>query len=133
MNEDVEILLAAIGAVTCREELEALIAGLTDVVLSAACVQARRVRASALGYAVSNDNLRAAISVVHTRLVDGFTLVFKQAAEQGLLRSEFDSRALATVIAAYAFNSVLMDFDEHPPAIDEVAKVKNAFVSGVIA
>jgi len=133
MGEDVDMLLAAIGAVTCREELEALVAGLTDVVLSVARVQARRVRASALGYAVSNDDLRAAISMEHTKLIDGFTLVFKQAADKGLFRPEFDSRALATVISAYAFGLVLMDFDEHPPALDEVAKVINAFVSGAIA
>jgi AcrR family transcriptional regulator len=132
MGEDVDMLLAAIGAVTCREELEAMTAGLTDVVLSAARAQARRVRASALGYAMSNDDLREAISVEHTKLIDGFTLVFKQAADQGLFRSEFDSRALATVIAAYAFGLVLMDFDENPPALDEVAKVINAFVSGAL-
>jgi hypothetical protein len=81
---------------------------------------------------MSNDDLREAISVEHTKLIDGFTLVFKQAADQGLFRPEFDSRALATVIAAYAFGLVLMDFDENPPALDEVAKVINAFVSGAI-
>ena len=37
------------------------------------------------------------------------------------------------MISAYAFGLVLMDFDERPPAVEEVTTVINAFIGAVIA
>ena len=133
MNTDNLTALAAVENLTDVAQVRQVAHRMTQVVLSADRASARRVRATAIAYAISNEELRRAITVEHTRLIDEFTQIFDVLHGKGLLREGLEPRAIATMASAYTFGLVLADFDEQRPSDTELAAVIEAFLFGVLA
>lgn len=133
MTADNEVALAAVERIASVDEIRAVAHTMTAAILTPERAAARRVRVTALGYAIANDELHAAIAEEHTRLIDEFTAVFEAVRSKGLLRVDLDPRAIATMASAYTFGLVLTDFDNRAPQTAQLAAVIEAFLTSVLA
>lgn len=133
MNLDNEVALAAIERVETLDDLMQIVREMSRVVLTPARAEARRVRASAVGYAIASEELAASIRTKHTQLLDSFASVFEVARHKGLLKPGLEPRAVATMASAYTFGLILADFDEQAPDESQLLDVIVAFLSGVLA
>lgn len=133
MNDDIAVATEAVKAITTREQTADLIANLTRAVVSTVRAEARRVRISVLGYAVTEKELAEQITLIQTRLFDEFTTVFEIAQQRGLIRADVAPRALVTLVSAYSLGLVLTDFDRSPVTAEELVDGINALMSGVLA
>ena len=61
-----------------------------------------------------------------------FENVVDTAKLRGFIRSDLDSRAIATMVMGYSFGLVLTTFDEHAASESTLAQVISAFVEGLI-
>lgn len=132
MNDDIAVASEAVNAITTREQTVELIASLTRAVVSTVRAEARRVRISVLGYAVTDKELAEQITAIQTRLFNEFTTVFELAQQRGLIRGDVAPRALVTLVSAYSLGLVLTDFDRTPVSSEELIDGINALMSGVL-
>ena len=88
---------------------------------------------SALSYSLSDDELHAAMRSEYTVTVDRFEGVFDTGKSRGFIRSDLDSRAIATMVMSYSFGLVISDFDVHAPSDMALTSVILAFVEGLLA
>lgn len=133
MTEDNKVAIMAVSKVATADEVRLVAQKMTRVILAPERVQARRVRVTALGYAIANEELHRSISAEHTRLIDEFTAVFEAVRDKGLLKEGLDPRAIASMASAYTFGLVLTEFDEKAPKDKQLIAVIEAFLTSVIA
>lgn len=133
INDDVGEALAAVIAAISTEEFVAGVRRLTSAVLSPDRRVDRERRLNALSYSLSDDELHAAMRSEYTETVDRFEGVFDKGKSRGFIRSDLDSRAIATMVMSYSFGLVISDFDEHAPSNAALTSVIMAFVEGLLA
>ncbi|MGA0886133.1 MAG: TetR/AcrR family transcriptional regulator, partial [Ilumatobacteraceae bacterium] len=133
INDDVGEALAAVIAAISTEEFVAGVRRLTSAVLSPDRRVDRERRLNALSYSLSDDELHAAMRSEYTETVDRFEGVFDTGKSRGFIRSDLDSRAIATMVMSYSFGLVISDFDEHAPSNAALTSVIMAFVEGLLA
>ena len=133
INDDVGEALAAVIAAISTEEFVAGVRRLTSAVLSPDRRVDRERRLNALSYSLSDDELHAAMRAEYTETVDRFEGVFDTGKSRGFIRSDLDSRAIATMVMSYSFGLVISDFDEHAPSGAALTSVIMAFVEGLLA
>ncbi|MGA1436762.1 MAG: TetR/AcrR family transcriptional regulator [Ilumatobacteraceae bacterium] len=133
INDDVGEALAAVIAAISTEEFVAGVRRLTSAVLSPDRRVDRERRLNALSYSLSDDELHAAMRAEYTETVDRFEGVFDIGKSRGFIRSDLDSRAIATMVMSYSFGLVISDFDEHAPSNAALTSVIMAFVEGLLA
>ena len=133
INDEVSGALADVIAATSTEEFMSGVRRLTSAVLSPDRRTDRKKRLSALSYSLSDDELHAAMRSEYTVTVDRFKSVFDAGKSRGFIRSDLDSRAIATMVMSYSFGLVISDFDEHAPTNAALTSVIMAFVEGLLA
>ena len=132
MNTDNATALDAVATVASLDDIRKVAAAMTSTILTADRIAGRRVRAEAIGYAMANEELRAAITLEHTRLIDEFTEVFAVVASKGWLKPGLEPRAVATMASAYTFGLVLTEFDERAPKASDLQAVIETFLTSVL-
>jgi AcrR family transcriptional regulator len=132
INDDVSTALALVVNATSINEFVEGMNQLTGAVLQPERRSDRKKRLSALSYALSDDELFAAMRSEFTVTVRYFENVVDTAKLRGFIRSDLDSRAIATMVMGYSFGLVLTTFDEHAASESTLAEVISAFVEGLI-
>ena len=133
INDDVDTALAEVVEATSTEEFVAGVRRLTSAVLSPDRRVERKRRLNALSYSLSDDELHSAMCSEYTVTVNRFESVFDAGKSRGFIRSDLDSRAIATMLMSYSFGLVISDFDEHAPSDAALTAVIMAFVEGLMA
>lgn len=132
INGDLNSALALVANATSMDEFLAGMNQLSGAMLSPERRSSRKKRLSALSYALSDDELFAAMRSEFTVTVRYFENVVDTAKLRGFIRSDLDSRAIATMVMGYSFGLVLTTFDEHAASESTLAQVISAFVEGLI-
>ncbi len=133
ITDDVSDALTLVGQAISTEEFISGVGELTSALLAPERRAERQKRLSALAYALSDDELLAAVRSEFTATAGSFEHVIEIAKERGFVREDLESRAIVTMVMAYSFGLVLASFDDQPVADEALSSVISAFVDGVIA
>ena len=132
INDDVSTALAlAVRALTIEEFVSGM-NQLTAAVLDPQRREDRKKRMAALSYSLSDDELFAAMRSEYTAITGHFENVIDTAKLRGFIRSDLDSRAIATMVMSYSFGLVLATFDEQAATDESLGAVISAFVEGLV-
>lgn len=88
----------------------------------------RLSRASALGAAHGRPDLQLAISRTTSTFIGEATEIVRVGQQMGIVRSELDARAIATVLLSFTFGFVIADFDDEPASYEELAQVLESLI-----
>ena len=132
VNDDVSTALALVVNATSINEFVEGMNQLTGAVLQPERRSDRKKRLAALSYSLSDDDLFAAMRAEYTVTVGHFVNVIDTAKLRGFIRSDLDSRAIATMVMGYSFGLVLSTFDQQPASDSALAEVISAFVQGLL-
>lgn len=133
ITDDVSDALTLVSQAISTEEFISGVGELTSALLAPERRAERQKRLSALAYALSDDELLAAVRSEFTATAGSFEHVIEIAKERGFVREDLESRAIVTMVMAYSFGLVLASFDDQPVADEALSSVISAFVDGVIA
>jgi AcrR family transcriptional regulator len=120
ISEDLETMKQALPSITTEEDVRGLAHHMTTLLLGPERGLARRRRLNALGFAIQSPHAMKTTTPVHTQVVDAMTDIVHHGQEVGVVRTDLDPRAMATVILAYTFGIVMREFDENPPSDDSL-------------
>ena len=132
IHDDVSTALEVAIRAMSIEEFVSGMNQLTAAVLSPERRNDRKKRLSALSYSLSDDELFAAMRSEYTLTVGFFENVVDTAKLRGFVSSDFDSRAIATMVLGYTFGLVLTTFDEQHASDEALASVISAFIAGLL-
>lgn len=133
ISEDLEIMRQALPALQTLDDLRKLAEHMTTLLLTSERDLARRRRLNALGFAIQSPHAMATIAPVHNQVVDAMADLLAQGQANGVVRTDLEVRAMATVILGYTFGLVMKEFDENPPSNDDLFKAITKFVLAMIA
>jgi AcrR family transcriptional regulator len=132
ISEDLEIMKQALPSIKTDEDLRGLAHHMTTLLLRPERGLARRRRLNALGFAIQSPHAMETITPVHTQVVDAMADIIRHGQEGGVVRTDLDPRAMATVILAYTFGIVMREFDENPPSDDNLFAAITSFVLAML-
>lgn len=133
ISEDLTIMKKALPLIKTKDDLRGLIQQMTTLLLTPERDLARRRRLNALGFGIQSTHATATITPVHTQMVDGMTDILTTGQHIGVVRSDLNTRAMATVILAYTFGIVMKEFDETPPSDEDLFDAITNFVLTIIS
>jgi AcrR family transcriptional regulator len=94
--------------------------------------EVRMSRASALGAAHGRPDLQEVLSEKTAELVDRAAEVLSLGQAQGVIRSDVDSRAAASVILGLSWGLCVVDFDMRRAQHDDVSKVITVMIDSLL-
>ena len=132
VRDDMNLLELAVGSTHTAADMRFLVSTLTTVLLSPDRVEARRRRLSAVGFAIQSEIAFEVMSEAHSAMIDAFERLVSEGQRLGVLRPEVDARATASVLSAYAFGLVLLDFDRDRPSDDALRTTIDVLLGGLL-
>lgn len=131
---DLSAVEAGVAAATSPDHFLDLLGSFTAQAVAEASVEGARMRRVALlGSAFGRPDLLAYYGEIQRDLTDRYERTARAAQENGLLRSDLDTRAIAVFAQAYALGFVLADIDPDGPDAEAVTEVILAAWSGLVA
>lgn len=133
ISEDLAIMKNALPFIKSKDDLRGLAEKMTQLLLTPERDLARRRRLNALGFAIQSPHAMETIAPVHTQVVDAMADILAAGQHIGVVRTDLNARAMATVILGYTFGIVMREFDENPPSNDDLFDAITNFVLTMIA
>lgn len=133
ISQDLDLMRQALPSLKTLDDLRRLAEKMTELLLAPERDVARRRRLNALGFAIQSPHAMDTITPVHTQVVDAMTDILAQGQNVGVVRTDLNARAMATIILGYTFGLVMKEFDENPPSNEDLFKVIIDFVLNMIA
>lgn len=115
----IELISAALGAATSKEEFLAAINLVTRTLHSEERFKARIDRVRMISLCTDSPTFREKFGEAQAELIDSLAEVIHRAQEVGWVRSDFDAKSLATFMSAYTVGVALNDVSADPITFDQ--------------
>ena len=132
VTQDTSGILASVKEVENAEEFHKFLQALTRDIIDQQRAPNRMTRIVALGASESHPDLRRHVHPAQEELIDGLEAVVTLAQQRGLIRTDLEPRAVAVFVTAYALGLVVGDIDSKRPSDQEIARVIDVFMLGLL-
>jgi AcrR family transcriptional regulator len=133
VESELDIFQSIIVGSDSRESAIASLHAVFAAVASRELADTRMSRASALGAAHGRPVLQEVLSEKTAELVDRAAEVMALGQARGLIRSDVDPRAAASVVLSLSWGFGVIDFDSRRPAPDEVSRVVSLVIDSLLS
>ena len=110
VDRSVELCETALRNAKSRDDLMALLKGVTRDTQKPEQAAVRYARVRAIAMASQSERMKAKLGLVQERLTQALEDLFREAQERGWAPPEIEPRAVAVMVQAYTFGHIVDDF-----------------------